>query len=73
MAWAEVGGQGYVAASVAASFPAESVPVVGGPTVPSTTWKFLEGKMPALFVPVSTLNGSVHETGTGFPATSIVG
>lgn len=70
--WAGVGGHGYLAASVAASFPALSVPAVGGPTVPSWTVK-LADRVPVAVVVSMALNGLEHETGAAFPATTTVG
>src|ERR1700761_1633477 len=74
--WAVVGGQGYLAASVAASPPVESVPVAGGPTVPVATVKSLE-KVPvaevATMTPFGPRGAGPHETGVALPATITVG
>jgi hypothetical protein len=61
-----------MAASVAASWPALSVPVAGGPTVPVCTVKLAE-RDPDAVVVLMAKRGFVHETGAGLPATSIVG
>ena len=72
LTWAAVGGQGYRAASAAASLPALSVPVAGGPTVPVATVKLVE-RVPVAVVVFSVRKGFVQETGTAFPATEMVG
>jgi hypothetical protein len=70
---AAVGGHGYAAASVAALPPPESVPLVGGPTVPSMMVKLVVGRLPLEVVVTSLLRGLVHETGTALPASWMVG
>ena len=47
---AVVGGQGNLAASVAASPPVESVPVAGGPTVPVVTVNEVAATVPVALV-----------------------
>jgi len=70
--WAGVGGQGYFAASVAASPPPESVPAPGGPTVPDTTVN-VEETFPLASVDLTALRGFEHDTGAALPNTLIVG
>jgi hypothetical protein len=74
--WAVVGGHGYLAASVAALPPVESVPVPGGPTVPVATVKADENVPVALVTkttPFGPSGAGPHDTGVGLPATAIVG
>ena len=70
---AVVGGQGYSAASVAASLPELSVPVVGGPTVPVWTVKFEAAKAPPAVVDLMAFKGFEHDTGMSLPKKAIVG
>jgi hypothetical protein len=53
---------------VAALPPLESVPLVGGPTVPWTMVKLVVGRRPLEDVVTSLVSGLVHETGTALPA-----
>lgn len=70
---AAVGGQGKLAASVAALLPSVSVPAPGGPTTPVATVKFDEAKSPLPLVVLMPERGFVHETGTALPKTVTVG
>src|SRR5580698_9048495 len=78
--WAVVGGQGYLAASVAASPPVESVPVAGGPTVPVVTVNAVGPKLPLALVATTVGPGlppgrgfGPQDTGAGCPRSAIVG
>ena len=67
-----------MAASVDASPPLESVPVVGGPTVPVETVKAIGPRAPLALVVVKLVapaasGGGPHEIGVWFPASEIVG
>ena len=73
MICAAVGGQGKLAASVAALLPSESVPLPGGPTTPVWTVKLDEAKLPSPPVVLMPESGFVHETGTALPSTVTVG
>src|SRR5579864_3566572 len=70
---AGVGGQGKSAASAAASWPASSEPVAGGPVVPVCTTKLLPANPPPLSKLIRLLTGFVQLTGTGLPDTEILG
>lgn len=70
---AGVGGQGKRAASAAASCPALSVPVAGGPSVPVWTAKLLPVSAPAPSKLIRLLIGFVQLTGTWLPDTDTVG
>jgi hypothetical protein len=72
LSWAVVGGHGKSAASVAAEPPPESVPVVGGPTVPVATVNGDE-RLPLASVSTMWLKGSEHDTGMALPAKLMVG
>jgi hypothetical protein len=64
--WAVVGGQGYLAASVAASPPVESVPGAGGPTVPVVTVNgedIVPVAVVAAMTPPAASGFGPHETG----------
>jgi hypothetical protein len=64
---AAVGGQGYLAASLAAGFPSESVIADGGPITPVATVKVAD-RFPLASVVSKVRNGSVHDTGMALPA-----
>lgn len=53
--------------------PLLSVPVAGGPTVPVTIVKDVEGKLPLLSVVTSADKGLEQETDIGLPKKAIVG
>jgi hypothetical protein len=69
---ADVGGHGYLAASVALLLPALSVPAIGGPVVPTMTLKVVLA-VPAAFVGKMLAVGLEQLTGTLEPVTEMVG
>jgi hypothetical protein len=58
-----VGGHGKFLASVLAGWPLVSVPVAGGPTVPSTIANVVVGTVPPVVVVMMCASGFEHETG----------
>ena len=53
--------------------PLLSVPVVGGPIVPVLTVNWVDANLPFLSVEIRVKRGLEQETGTGLPATLMVG